>query len=85
MIFHYSLRSCGEFWQCPQELKKKPLIIFIHSLFPYLPICLANIPSVKKQIFLPATSTSRQVYYLHNTVTCQQAASVSKCHISSFT
>lgn len=46
---------------------------------------LADVYTRKTDFSKPGTSTRGQVCYLHYTMTCWQAGSVSKCHISTFT
>lgn len=59
MIFHYSLRSCGEFCQCPQEIKKKTTNNFHAVPFPISPHMLSQY-SKRKETDFPTSHIDEQ-------------------------
>lgn len=87
---YYSIHILTQFRYWGRPPVPSPVILMRslteHSHRWYKMLCLYNISTLKDRLFYkPGTSMSRQVCYLHNTATCQQAVSVSKCHISAFT
>lgn len=76
-------------WEVPcfDNIQFYPLAqrISIQSLTRYSHVCLYNISTLKDRFSKQGTSSTGQVCYLHYTMTCWHASSVSKCHISTFT